>query len=103
MKVFSRLLSTSRFQLHISLCQVEPFTHLFCADGLMVFYGASEDSVIVINDALAKFRALSGLTTNEKKSEIFFAKSSVKVKERIKNLLGFKRMCFMLISTLVCH
>ena len=46
--------------------------------------------MIVINDVLAKFRALSVLTTNEKKSGIFFAKTSVEVKERIKTLLGFK-------------
>ena len=77
-----------------SLCKRGPkLTHLFFADGSLLFCKATYEDCNNILKLLAKYESLSGQKINKDKTAIFFSKStSEEAKVNIKNLLQLQEV-----------
>ncbi|CAL9237898.1 unnamed protein product [Arabidopsis halleri] len=76
MEALSKLLedaaANGRIELHPK-CSNPMITHLLFADDLLVFSNGSRATLAGISEVMQRFKALSGLDMNPRKSEIFFA------------------------------
>ena len=77
-----------------SLCKRGPkLTHLFFADGSLLFCKATYEDCNNILKLLAKYESLSGQKINKDKTAIFFSKSTLEeAKVNIKNLLQLQEV-----------
>ena len=94
MEVFSRMLqsaisSSSAFRFH-SKCEALKLTHLFFADGLILFSSANIHSLSIFQDSLEAFKKILGLRANPANSENFLAAVPAHLKQGILEFLKFK-------------
>ena len=94
MEVFSRMLqsaisSSSAFRFH-SKCEALKLTHLFFADGLILFSSANIHSLTIFQDSLEAFKKILGLRANPANSENFLAAVPAHLKQGILEFLKFK-------------
>lgn len=65
-------------------------SHLWLADGLMVFLKADIHSVEVVQKALENYSIISGLRANSTNSVVFITANSPNLKQEILNMLRLK-------------
>ena len=90
-------------------CSAEKLTHLCFADDLILFCGNSQESGMILKQALDIFFSLSGLSANTSKSSIFIAGGDLSFQNFMLELFGFqlgtlpaRHMGVPLISTKLC-
>ena len=71
-------------------CDQARITHLCFADDLFLFCGGQPDSANTLKQALNDFFALSGLSANVSKSQIFVAGSDMHYRDALVSIFGFQ-------------
>ncbi|XP_071705361.1 uncharacterized protein [Rutidosis leptorrhynchoides] len=71
-------------------CEAQEIVNICFADDLFLFAHASVGSVKPLSDALAEFKACSGLTPSLPKSTAFFSNVSISLKNVILSLMSFE-------------
>ena len=89
MIISKNVASVENFSYHWR-CAEEKITHLCFVDDLLLFCGHSQESALILKQALELFFSLSGLAANQSKSEIFIAGADVHFKEFLLEVFGFQ-------------
>eukprot|EP00252_Welwitschia_mirabilis_P005656 TRINITY_DN1616_c0_g2_i2.p1 TRINITY_DN1616_c0_g2~~TRINITY_DN1616_c0_g2_i2.p1 ORF type:complete len:209 (-),score=18.87 TRINITY_DN1616_c0_g2_i2:2068-2694(-) len=93
MEYFSRCMrnmaTTKSFKFHPK-CHRLKLTHLCYADDLFIFSKADRFSISLIQNTLAHFASVSGLFSNQTKSNIYFGGTNNSLRNEIAAILGFQ-------------